>query len=486
MISKLNFRKIIYLGILVLFTGLTGCKDMFKDPLVDKKTGDKVTLLLLDRSFINTKLSISLVDANTQLPIESESVSVSFSGADAANLITFGGYKQTTFHTGSGYIEVGYDPNADFGAQNPLELTIMASSQNYISAPQFLSYTTEGIKNLVIKMVPKTSLKSAKLGSYTEPYDISYNGHVQSTDLVYVADFSGFPTGTAWSYLNLYTTNSNGNLLCNNLKDNVLYADYGVYYFREANGVSLMPPSLPIKNSSFQKGDYVYSAILNSGMSKCDNGLTIHIERNDNSGGSGVFDYLMTFSDGSTKTGQISCTFPSDNLIEQIYYPSANPAVKVELLGDAQYDFSQAVNLTSPCGAKANFTATPKSNLKTFKMITRYSCPENSIGLGLTIIGEFRLKGSTDKWTPFKFVEGVCELQLVANADYDFRVNIDSEYYNYILPTNPDKVKTYLEDNSSPDFKFRNLSILSTDAGVTISTDVQFSNSICDIINNMK
>ncbi len=158
-----------------------------------------------------------------------------------------------------------------------------------------------------------------------------------------------------------------------------------------------------------------------------------------------------------------------------------NPAVKVELFGDAQYNFSQAVNLNSPC-LTADFVATPKSGLKTYKLITRYSCPESVVGMGLSVIGEFRKKGATDSWTSFKFVEGVCELQLVEDADYDFRINIDGDYYYYNVPTNPDKVKTYLEDDSSPDFKFRNLSITNTTTSVTITTDVQFSKAVCDLI----
>jgi len=73
-------------------------------------------------------------------------------------------------------------------------------------------------------------------------------------------------------------------------------------------------------------------------------------------------------------------------------------------------------------------------------------------------------------------------LQLVANADYEFRVNIDSDYYTYYLPTNPDKVKTYIQDNTSTDFRFRNLTINTTDTEVSITTDVEFSQVVCDII----
>ena len=481
MISKMQFRNIALAGVLLIGTMLPGCKNMFNDPMADKETGEPVTLLLMDRNFIKTKIAVQLQDMVTLQAIESEQVIIQFSGNDAANLINFGGFKNTSFTTQDGFVEVGLDPNIIVNSQNPIELTVIAGSQNYISAPQFISYTSEGIKDLVLKMYRKTELKSANLGAFTEPFDIGYNGQLQSPNLSYQADFSSFTTGTAYEYINLYTTTASGLLVCSNLKDNVLYSDYGVYTVSQSGETNLMPPAPPTKNIGLQSGVYVYSTVLKSGMAKCENGLILHVERANGATGTGVFDYQITFSDGKIKSGKISCTFPSDNTIEQLYYPASNPAVKVELLGDAQYDISAAVNLNSSCGAKASFVATPKSNLKTYKLITRYSCPESAVGMGLSILGEFRKKDSTDKWTSFKFIEGISELQLVANADYDFRVNIDGEYYNYTVPTNPDKVKYYLE-SSSVDFKFRNLSIISTETMVTITTDVQFSQAVCDLI----
>lgn len=480
--SKIKYRNLAFAGILVLVTFLTGCKDMFKDPLTDKETGDEITLLLMDRNFIDTKLVVHLQDAETLEPIDDEQILIQFEGDDAANLITFGGNKQTTYDTRTGFVEVGYDPNKPVNTQEPLELTIVAGSNNYISAPLFVSYTSVGIKDLVIRLYRNSSLKSAFIGPYAEPYDLKFNGQLQSPKLHFLSDISSSPTGTYWEYINLYSTTENGTLECDNLKDNVLYSDFGAYFLSITDQTGLMPPSLPTKNTELKAGDYVYSAVLRSGVNKCDEPLTIHVERANNAHGTGVFRYLITFSDGKTSEGKISCTFPSDSPVEQLYYPASNPAVRVELLGDAQYDISQAVDLTSPCGATASFTATPKPGLKTYKLITRYSCPESSVGMGLSIIGEFRRIGSSDEWTSFKFIEGVCELQLVADADYEFRVNIDSEYYSYTLPTDPDKVKTYLDDNSSVDFKFRNLSIVTTDTEVSITTDVQFSAAVCDLI----
>lgn len=481
--SKIHLRNMALASVLLMGIMLAGCSDMFKDPLTDKETGEPVTLFLMDRNFIKTKINVQLQDMMTEQTIENEQVEITFSGDDAANLINFEGFKHTIFTTNAGFIEVGYDPRIKINAENPIQLTVMVRSLNYISAPQFITYTTDGIKDLVLKMFRKPSLKSAHIGAFGEPFDMNYNGQLQSPNLVYMADFSSFPTGTAYEYVNLYYATANGSLLCNNLKDNVVYSDFGAYVYGQSAGFNLMPAALPAKNKVILQGDLVYSTVLKSGLAKCNSGLTLRVERANGGTGTGAFEYKITFSNGKTKTGKISCTFPSDNLVEQLYYPASSSAVKVELMSDAQYNFSPAVNLNSACGAKASFVATPKSNLKIYKLINRFSCPESKIGMSLSIIGEFRKKGSTDKWTSFKFVEGVSELQLVAEADYEFRVNLDGQYYNYTIPTNPAKVKSYLESSSSVDFTFRNLSIVSTSTSVSITTDVQFSKSVCDLIN---
>ncbi|TSA31565.1 MAG: hypothetical protein D4R64_17855 [Porphyromonadaceae bacterium] len=479
---KIHFRIISLTATVLLIPCLTGCKDMFKDPMLDKKTGDQVTLLLLDRNFIKTKLSIRLQDIATLNDIDQEQVEIRFMGDDAANLITFTGNKKSSFNTSTGFVEVGYDPNIVIDNQNPVELTIIAMSLNYISAPQFVSYTTEGIKNVIIKMAHKIIGKSISSGPFSEPFDLNYNGIKNSDQLRFISDIGSSPTGTAWDYLNLYSTASNGTLLCNNLNDNIIYTDYGAYFFGLVSGLSLVPPALPTKNVGLQSGDFVYSTVLRSGLLKCDQGLTIHVERADGKAGSGVFDYRITFSDGTTKSGRVSCTFPSDNLIEQIYYPASNAAVSVELFGDAQYDMSPAVPLSSPCGANANFFAAPKSNLKAYKFITQYSCPDSPVGMGLSIMGEFRKVGTLNPWTSFQFFEGVCELQLEPNADYDFRVSIDGEYYYYSLPTDVTKVEDFLLAGQNEDYRLRSLSVNPTDTLVTITAEIEFSQVVCDAI----
>lgn len=478
MLVKIKYRLFAILTIFFFGAGIMACKDLFKDPSKSKDTGDKVTLLLLDRNFINTKINIRLVDINGQQLSTTEPVQVQFFGNDASNLITFGGKKRTTYSTSSGYVEVGYDPNIGVSSQDPIELTVLASNDNYVSVPQSLKYTSEGTRDVIITMYAKPTLKSAKLNGFNEPFDLTFNSQPQSSNFVFIADVSSSPTGTSYVYKNLYIPSVNGNIVCSNLKDAVKYSDYGVYY--QKNGSGVMPVANPVKNANLQSGAFVYTAVQPSGVAQCDKGLKIHVSASNGSSGSGVFDYKLTFSDNTTKSGKISCDFPSDIQIEQIFYPSANPSVKVELLGDGQYGVSPAVTLSSACDGTANFTLTSKSGLKTYKLVTRYSCPDSNVGLGLTTPCDFRLKGSTDAWTTFQFQGGVCTILLTAGKEYEFRFNIDGKYYTYILPTDPNEVRSFLQNTQSPDFSFRNLEITNTETLVTISCDVQFSQMVCD------
>jgi len=482
------FKSIVYLTVAIsLLAGFTGCKDLFTDPTKDKDTGDKVGLLILDRNFIHTTIAIRLNNLNTGAPVDQEEVTLWFYGKDSTFFITFDGTRQSSYKTSSGYVEVGLDPNRVISRQDPLEFTILATSTNYVSAPLFVSYSTEGIKNLTIEMISLLNSPSMVKGAFDEPYDVTYGGVPNAPIMTeHCLSFRSVPTGTDWSYLNFYTfvdeDYRSKSLICSNLRDHVLYSDYGFYYFN--NGVSLYPPQTPVKTLTLTgRAITLYTAILKSGLELCSQGLTIHVDKSDGGSGSGVFDYLITFSNGDTKRGTITCDFTTDNVIDQIYYPSANPAVSVTLYGDAQYSMSSAVNLSSPCGAVANFTATPLTGLKAHKLSIRYVCRDNEyFNYALSIGGEFRLTGTTGAYTPFQFVGGVATLQLKENAQYDFRINTNSEYHEFSLWTDESRILSDL-NVVHPDYTIREISITHPSNTVDIMALIELSSGVCDLLN---
>lgn len=479
--SRLFNYKTAVAASLIFFISLGGC-NYFSNPLIDEETGESIKLLVVDLNFINTKLALHLQDMETGEYISSEEIEIFFIGDDADNVITFTGTKPEKFTTSSGFLEVGIDPNIAVSKENPIELTVVAVGDNYVSAPMALFYSTEGSKDVIIKLI-NIGMKSGSTGAYSEPYDIKYGGVLNSDQLDFKGDISTTSTGTAYDYINLYRTLSAGTLICDNISDPVIFADYGIYYLGLVPGQRLVPPDVPTKNVALGTSDMVYTSVLRSGVEKCENGLTIKIAESEGNDGSASFNYLITYSDGTTDAGIVSGTFPIELLIDNIYYPSSDPAVSIEVFEDAQYDISTPVSLSSACGTEANFTATIKSNLKTYKYIIRYTCPDNAIAIALSIRGEFRKAGTTGDWTAFEFVEGITELQLEADEDYDFRINIDGESYEYSLPTDPDKFQEFLDDNQNEEFySITSLEITETASQVTIEAVVQLSGDVCDII----
>ncbi|MEA1877481.1 MAG: hypothetical protein U9N86_11510 [Bacteroidota bacterium] len=479
--SRLFNYKTAIAASLIFFISLGGC-NYFSNPLIDEETGESIKLLVVDLNFINTRLALHLQDMETRESVSSEEIEIFFIGDDADNVITFSGTKPEKFTTGSGFLEVGIDPNIPVSKENPIELTVVAVGENYVSAPLALTYTTEGSKNVIIELI-NIGTKSGSTGAYSEPYDIKFGGVLNSDQLDFKGDISTTSTGTDYEYINLYRTKSSGTLICENISDPLVYDDFGVYYVGLLSGQSLVPPAVPTKNVALGTPDMVYSVVKRTGIEKCGDGLTIKILESESNEGSGSFSYLITYSDETTDEGIVSGTFPIELLIDNIYYPSSNPAVSVEVFEDAQYDISAPVSLNSPCGTEANFTATIKSNLKTYKYIIRYTCPDNPIAIALSIRGEFRKAETTGDWTAFEFVEGISELQLEADEEYDFRINIDGESYEYSLPTDPDKFQEFLDDNQNEEFySITSLEITETATQVTIEAVVQLSGDVCDII----
>ncbi len=471
-------------GAIIILAGVAGCKDMFIDPTKDKTTGETVTLLLIDRNFIKTKFYVQLVDNITGEEITSEPVTVYFIGADSANMVTFGGEKKAVYTTSSAFLEVGYDPAIPVNNENPIQFTLFAMSEHYTSVARYYTYTTEGVKNIVVKLYRQGSVGPLLKTIRPQPFTVKFNNALWSTGLVKEFDGGGTgPLGNGYYYHLGYKSYEGGRVTCSDLTDPVLYSEYGVYYYWKEGPLLRyhFPPDPPRRDVVVPAGADLISAVKKTGLNLCTSNLKIRV--NGPAGGSGSFNYRIDFSDGSSQEGRITCSkFPSDNVIEQIYFPTADESVTVNLYSDAQYYISEAVQFNSPCGETAEFNADPKSNLKTYKFITRYTCPGSATAFALSIRGQFMRSGSLNSWTDFAFVGGTCELHLEEAENYEFRINVDGDYYSFTLPTDPEKIKGVIEANKGDNYTIKTLTVTPTASLVTVKADVQFSTGICDYL----
>ena len=480
--NKIFTRILSLTGAIIILAGVAGCKDMFIDPTKDKTTGEAVTLLLIDRNFIKTKFYVQLVDNITGEEITSEQVTVYFIGADSANMVTFGGEKKAVYTTSSAFLEVGYDPAIPVNNENPIQFTLFARSDHYTTAAKYYTYTTEGVKNIIVKLYRKGS-SGPILKGFREPFTLRFNNSDWSTGIDFLSSYDSY-SGNGYKYYWSYDTFLAGTITCSDANE-AEYEDYGVYYswYVEPLLRYHFPPDPPKRTVAVPVYAYIQTVAKRTGLQLCNSSLTIRV--NGPAGGSGSFNYFIYFSDGSFQEGRITCSrFPSDNVIEQIYFPIEDENVSIYVYGDAQYNIQNPVILKSPCGNMAEFSASPKSNLKTYKFVTTMICPNKPVGFALTIGGQFRKKiqpgsGPEGSWSDFAFNSGVCELRLEAGYDHEFRINIDGDYYSFTLPTIPEQIEDVLRNSQSEDYKIKKLTIDEADNLVTINAAVEFSAGIC-------
>lgn len=488
-------QRVFAIEVLLTLACLTGCEDMFKNPLLDKDSGESVPVLLIDRNFIKTKIDLSLVDLETGAEINQDTVVIRFMGADSISLINFYGQRKSTFSTSSSFVEVGVDPNRPIDIQNPINLTVFAASTHYISAPQSITYSSEGYKILEIQMIKKTSMKSGAALGFDEPFTMLADGlpiEPAGGKLQFIEDIRRLPTGNAFDYLNFYFAsishsqleNPSAAISCINLNDPLIYSDYGVYYITENSYDAVVPPRAPVKDCTIYPGSNVYTTVRKTATVKCNEGLSIRVLGANGQTGSGTFKYRITTDDGRRKEGLFYCNFPSDFLVENIYYPSYNLGARLELFGDEQWEPSAAINVKPFCGAVVKFTVTKKPLLIPFIFVTKFNCPNDTYAYALSLTGAFRKSGSPDTapWTPFTANQGVYMLQLEPGPDYDIRIVLDNKTYYYTLPTDEARINLIPRENASLGYKITRLQMNKSETYVRTELDILFTQAICDIL----
>ena len=144
--------KIKYMALLVLLVAsvvLSACSDYFADPLVDKNTGEDVNLVIADFNFFHTRTTIKLVDEEDGSLIEGNA-KVTFSGANASDIVTFSGKKREVYETTVGQLELAIDPNVRISEDSPFELGVTVEVAGYEIYEEGIDWYTEGVKSITL------------------------------------------------------------------------------------------------------------------------------------------------------------------------------------------------------------------------------------------------------------------------------------------------------------------------------------------------
>ena len=141
----------ILLATLILSTAFPGCSDYLDNPLKDRETGEDINLLILDFNFFNTRMTLKLLDAASGKPVETDAT-VTFSGKNGADIVTFAGEKKQNHFTAQSQLELALDPNIPVSEDNPFEFAVNVQAEGYNTLTKGFQLRTEGKKTLELKL----------------------------------------------------------------------------------------------------------------------------------------------------------------------------------------------------------------------------------------------------------------------------------------------------------------------------------------------
>ncbi|SHF86381.1 hypothetical protein SAMN05444274_11113 [Mariniphaga anaerophila] len=157
--------KTILRGLLIItaFASISGCASYLDNPLKDKETGEDINLLVLDFNFFDTRISVKLKDAKDGSLLTAPAT-ISFSGMNGNDIVTFTGEKKTDFSTAQGQLEVTVDPNVSVSENSPLQFAINVQAEGYNSVSQGIQYKSTGKKTIELELVKTEDEEESEYG----------------------------------------------------------------------------------------------------------------------------------------------------------------------------------------------------------------------------------------------------------------------------------------------------------------------------------
>src|SRR5690554_156303 len=163
--NPLKYGTMKRLTFILLIALLSGCAEYLDNPLKDKETGDDINLLLIDFNFFNTRLSVKLLDVNNGSLID-KAATVSFTGDNGNDIVTFTGEKRPEFNVTNGQLEVTIDPNIVISEDTPFRFAVSVTAEGYNSMNKGFILQNEGKKTIELKLSNIGDEEESEYGDY--------------------------------------------------------------------------------------------------------------------------------------------------------------------------------------------------------------------------------------------------------------------------------------------------------------------------------
>ncbi len=492
-----NTLKTISIFALLIIMG--ACSDLLNNPLKDKKTGEEITLLLLDMNIFETRFSFHFVDSETGEYIDNKTIQVFFEGKSAEHIINYEGEKNKSYTVTNGRLNLTFDPNIEVSEENPIDFTVYTnvSDFSYDAFPTQVYFTKTGNIDKDIQMInfnksQNTVLKSASISPGNEPFDVLFNFSKIKTENDPVWQMATFTkTQDNKTYYSIFRSlfPPNGTLASRNfsLAENN-YENWGLegmlYYGTTVNSFNLTNENVTLTDSpNIAKA---YSATQIKNLTHCTSGINITVNNSSKNTGSAVFRYKLYIDDVLVAYQRVSGNkMPFTSNTGAFYYPNDAQKAYIKFYGDTQYNIEpEQVNLSSICGQNVEITASAKDGLVPHKIIVQFKCPGNPVAMAPSINGQYRKKNSDDSWTYFKFTEGTTTVMLTPDKTYTFKAQLTDTEAEFDIPTNISMIEQAITQAKKDIFEIQDMDINITeqsDGTIVIKAIVLFKEDECPI-----
>lgn len=217
-----NKKSILILSVLViaaLVFSITSCN------ITDPKQNLAV---IFNTISLQTSASVTFVDAANDQQIGSASkkvVNVTFSGKDKSDIVTMRAEPLTSTSTDFGIITFALSDGITPSASNPVKVTLVASSDGYVTTSYPVVITSTGSRSLIVKMI---KVDAPPQGTTTsQPTQVSTSGSGTTTTQTQIkTDTTSSSQGSAEITIPSNTTlsDANGNPVTGNVTATVTYS----------------------------------------------------------------------------------------------------------------------------------------------------------------------------------------------------------------------------------------------------------------------